>query len=200
MDPRERRRKEFAGLNGLVSRPIIVKKDFKKQKGTGDKDNKSPLLPVSDATMLGPGTQFRLRSMGGSRTQRKQQTSYDPSSLWAVALGFVDYVQWTYKVSLWKVMGSLIAFFLAFVTFFSISIFAVGKIQPNCLHVGTSNFEKSGSYFIDAFQISWTTFSTVVSSSLNWHFDHCESAFTDFVPILCAHIKGVWGNWSKCFE
>lgn len=162
MDPNERRRKEFGGLNGLASRAVKVERNNAKTSNDADAAAASPdKLSFLDAEILGPTTQFRLKSLGGSRTQRRQQYAYNPSNEWVLALGFNAYVQWTYKVTLWKVLGSLVGFFVASVTFFSTVIYLIGIVQPECLYVGSLTFNESGSYFIDAFQISWTTFSTV---------------------------------------
>ena len=166
MDPQARRQKTFAGLKGTTSRPIIVQKEVKHSKASNSKGKHKErnFLPVSDATMLGPGTQFRLsrrvKTLGSSF--KIQTKSYDVSNLPAVALGFTEYVHWTYKATFWEVIGSLTAFYLAFVTLFAILAYVVGRIEPNCLYVGSLNFAESGYYFIDAFQVSWTTFSTVV--------------------------------------
>ncbi|KAG7350714.1 hypothetical protein IV203_010074 [Nitzschia inconspicua] len=160
MDPKERRRKEFAGLNGMASHPVVVKRNserYKEGMGTSYPEAQT----VCGASMLGLGTQFRLKSLGGSRAQRRHQYANDPLNAWALALGFNAYVHWTYKVPLCKVLGSLIAVFLAFVTVFTILVYIFGITEPECLSVGPWDFQNSGSYFIDAFQISWTTFSTV---------------------------------------
>jgi hypothetical protein len=95
-----------------------------------------------------------------STTNLSTKKSYDPTQL---ALGFNNYVHWTYKTSFLRVFASLTAFFLTFVTIFAILIYIVGLLQPKCVYVGSYFFRQGGSYFIDAFAISWTTFSTVVS-------------------------------------
>jgi hypothetical protein len=138
MDPNLRRRKEFG---------------------------KRTLEELADsAQVVGPDIQYRLTSI--RERSIEQEISYDPNKFgFFHQLGFAGYVRWTYTTSFWRVFLSLTLIFYTLVTFFAILIYAVGVIQPQCLYVGTldTNFTSAGGYFIDAFAISWTTFSTVVS-------------------------------------
>jgi hypothetical protein len=76
---------------------------------------------------------------------------------------FSGYIHWTFQTELRYVIYSLTAIFYIFTTIWALVIAGIGWWQPVCLYVGDKNFETSGSNFIDAFAISWTTFSTVVS-------------------------------------
>jgi hypothetical protein len=80
---------------------------------------------------------------------------------------FNDYVCWSLQTSLMMLILSLTAIFFVLTTVWAVLIAGVGWYQPQCLYVGTKTFEEAGSYFIDAYAISWTTFSTVVRCFIN---------------------------------
>jgi hypothetical protein len=75
---------------------------------------------------------------------------------------FTSYIHWSFTTSLLALLSSLTAMFFIFTFFWAVWIAGVGWYQPNCIYVGSENFETGGSYYMDAFAISWTTFSTVV--------------------------------------
>lgn len=76
---------------------------------------------------------------------------------------FNRYVHWSFQTSFQQLVYSLIAIFYVLTLLWGLAIYGVGKYQPNCIYVGDLNFETGGGHFIDAYAISWTTFSTVVS-------------------------------------
>jgi hypothetical protein len=76
----------------------------------------------------------------------------------------------------------LIAIFYLLTALWGIAIYGVGTYQPNCIYVGDFDFETGGGHFIDAYAISWTTFSTVVSNKntsslpiIQARFSHADS-------------------------
>lgn len=77
---------------------------------------------------------------------------------------FNRYVHWTFQTSLAQVLLSLTACFFTLTTLFAACIMGVATWQPKCIYVGDLDFAQGGGYFVDAFTVSWTTFSTVVSS------------------------------------
>jgi hypothetical protein len=157
MDPKLRRRKEFG---------------------------KRIVEDLDDSVEIGPNTQYRLTSISGSGGgQIREKISYDPSKLGCLGqLGFNAYVHWSYRASFFYVVLSLTMIFFAFVTFFGLLIYILGGFQPECFYVGSldKDFQQAGSHFIDAFAISWTTFSTVVSVFLL-----SILAEGDFHPLRC---------------
>ena len=71
-----------------------------------------------------------------------------------------EYLRWTFDHSMWHVMLASYVQFLLLVTLFAIFIRFVDRHQPQCI-VGGSNDAYDNIYFADAFQLSWTTLSTV---------------------------------------
>lgn len=45
---------------------------------------------------------------------------------------------------------------------FALMIMAIGYQRPDCVHVNGQDFGTTGAEFLDAYALSWTTFSTVV--------------------------------------
>ena len=73
------------------------------------------------------------------------------------------YMIWSLKSNLLVVLLSEACAFWTLICIFAVAIYIGGSYQPECLRFPDhKNFEESGSYFIDAWTVSWTTFSTVV--------------------------------------
>jgi hypothetical protein len=69
--------------------------------------------------------------------------------------GFVAFVKWSYLAPFLHVMISLTLLFYMLVTIFAALVYLVGFYQPQCLYVGSFDFQQAGAHFIDAFAISW---------------------------------------------
>ena len=46
---------------------------------------------------------------------------------------------------------------------FGVILMLAGMMNPNCVTIGGDDFNKSTAKLADAFHLSWTTFTTVVS-------------------------------------
>lgn len=74
-----------------------------------------------------------------------------------IATRINDYLRWTFKASFRRVILTIFLTYILFIVAFAIPIWGGGKTNPDCF---SPEFEE-GYFFIDAFQLSWTTFSTV---------------------------------------
>ena len=86
----------------------------------------------------------------------------DPFERFILAQLLNAYVQWSFKTSLPQLLLSLTVLFYIFTLSWAVVLYVFGKYRPSCIYVGSDNFDTGGSYFSDAYQLSWTTFSTVV--------------------------------------
>ena len=73
------------------------------------------------------------------------------------------YLHWTFRTSFLMVMASFAAVFYVFTLIFAALILWSGRNRPECIHVNGISIGNSASKFSDAFFLSWTTFTTVVS-------------------------------------
>ena len=74
-----------------------------------------------------------------------------------------DYLSWAFRTSYLKLLVNFSVVYFLFIVVFAAIYFAVSKQWPMCIN---SNGVKIGDVermFGDCFQLSWTTFSTVVS-------------------------------------
>jgi hypothetical protein len=76
----------------------------------------------------------------------------------ATASAVTNYLTWTFRASFMEVTLALFIFFMALIIIFALVIYWVGSHQPECIAVGPDNFVP---VFADAYQLSWTTLSTV---------------------------------------
>lgn len=65
------------------------------------------------------------------------------------------------------VLLSLAVEFFVLTIVFALVMFIIGSLKPNCIHVNSKDFGGAGDAgfwekFLDAYALSWTTFSTVV--------------------------------------
>lgn len=75
----------------------------------------------------------------------------------------VSYLFWAFRSSFLALFLSAAVWFFMFTLGFAAMIYIAGRNKPECIHVGGYNFdEEGGPYFLDAYALSWTTFSTVV--------------------------------------
>lgn len=82
-----------------------------------------------------------------------------------------SYLHWTFRQSFMAVFLSAAVGFFGLTLFFGLLIFWFGTDRPECIYVDGeifSNYTGSSSYrsFGDAYQLSWNSFATVVSTSL----------------------------------
>ena len=85
-----------------------------------------------------------------------QTQAVEPGSL-------TRYLIWSLRSHFVVVLLSELLAFWALTSIFALCIYAGAQYQPQCLvFPDGGNFEENGSYFLDAFAVSWTTFATVV--------------------------------------
>jgi hypothetical protein len=76
----------------------------------------------------------------------------------------VSYLFWAFRSSFLALFLSATAWFFIYTVCFAIIIYIIGRRTPECITVAGGNFDREGGpYFMDAYALSWTTFSTVVS-------------------------------------
>ena len=63
-----------------------------------------------------------------------------------------------FRSSFGEVFLTALVWFISFTSFFSVILFLLGRAHPTCIHVNEKDF--SGN-FMDAYALSWTTFTTV---------------------------------------
>jgi hypothetical protein len=78
-------------------------------------------------------------------------------------MSIVQYLNWAFRSSFLAVVLSATAAFFVFTIFFALIILGIGLYRPDCVHVNGQDFGTTGANFLDAYALSWTTFSTVVS-------------------------------------
>jgi hypothetical protein len=79
-------------------------------------------------------------------------------------LSLAMYLHWMFRVNFFFLFTLSCVVFFALTIFFAGLIIWAGRMDPQCVRVGGEEFESSGAAFADAFALSWTTFSTVVST------------------------------------
>ena len=73
------------------------------------------------------------------------------------------YLHWMFRVNFFILFSLSCFFFFGMVIFFSAFIVIAGTIDSDCVRIGSKSFGEADSPFADAFALSWTTLSTVVS-------------------------------------
>ena len=80
----------------------------------------------------------------------------------------IRYLNWAFRHSFTVVVISMAGLFFVWTAFFAAIIYAIGMQKPNCIHVNGIDFganeTSAGERVLDAYALSWTTFSTVVST------------------------------------
>jgi hypothetical protein len=74
------------------------------------------------------------------------------------ATAIYKYMNWTYRSSFCLAILSSYVLYLLLMVLFALCIYGSGRIQPECIFVGSDNFTE---HFMDAMHLSWTTLSTV---------------------------------------
>jgi Ion channel len=136
-----------------------------------NKNSNSNLENISDGnqsqTPLEGRPQYRIRSINSDEDQFR----YHPiirgiAWLFDTHQNFIsnassDYLRWAFTVSFLRLALSIFVHFLLLALFFAILIYGIAQNQPNCIYAGATDFDDAGSDYVDAFQLSWTTLSTV---------------------------------------
>lgn len=73
----------------------------------------------------------------------------------------VRYLNWTFRTSFFMVSLSACAAHFAITLLFAAAMVVIGHSKPDCIQVAGQPFSTTGG-FLDAYALSWTTFSTVV--------------------------------------
>jgi Ion channel len=115
----------------------------------------------SDAMEIGPKhahahtePEYRLKSKQSANFFADDQ-SYNPRSYVAY------YLRWAFQASFPGVILSAYVCFLVLVISFALAIYGIGRLQPECfVMTNGDDYGESGKTFVDAFSLSWTTFST----------------------------------------
>ena len=74
------------------------------------------------------------------------------------------YLHWMFRVNFLFLFCVMCVMFFVLVMFFAALIIIAGELDNECVRIGGAPFGEVDSEFADAFALSWTTFSTVVSS------------------------------------
>lgn len=75
------------------------------------------------------------------------------------------FLAWAFRSSFWQVILVFLMAYMTLILIFTALIFADGKFKPYCIGpegVMDDNAKSGHIVFVDAFALSWTTFSTVV--------------------------------------
>ena len=83
---------------------------------------------------------------------------YNPS------VASMKYVNWTFTVTSPILFLHILFFYLVFTFLFALLLLWVGKVYPKCITVDGAPLSDSPNALADSFALSWTTFSTVVST------------------------------------
>jgi len=77
-------------------------------------------------------------------------------------VGFVNkLLYWSFRKNLVLVCMLAAFFFFAWTFFFALLLYLIGHRNPKCIHVNGKDFDETTAKFMDAFALSWTTFTTV---------------------------------------
>lgn len=93
------------------------------------------------------------------------------------------YLHWMFRVNFMFLFGVMCVTFFVLVMIFAALIVIAGTSHADCVRVGGKPFGESGSEFGDAFGLSWTTFSTVVSRSTNEETSNCRLSWIRFAAV-----------------
>ena len=74
----------------------------------------------------------------------------------------IKYFHWTFRSSFSAVFCSGAIAFFGLTLLFAVLIYFSGMNKQSCIHVNGVDFGTTGANFMDAYALSWTTFSTVV--------------------------------------
>lgn len=95
------------------------------------------------------GERYRIRAIDHDRTW------FDHTSEHLVIAWLTNYFKWTFRASFFKVILSACVLYILNIFVFAIVVYIAMSKKPQCI-IGTEEL-----FFIDAYHLSWTTFSTV---------------------------------------
>ena len=81
----------------------------------------------------------------------------------------VTYLSWSFRTSFSVLMLTLIVWFLGLIVMFTFLLMLIGKFEPQCFQ---PNFNQANTPFADAYALSWTTFTTVVSQFIDLEYEN----------------------------
>ena len=149
MELRRRRYRKSRGGNSGVGEGVVEKSSNLKNDDTGHDDNKPTGICNKCLARIGNLlTELTIFVL----SQSKQNYS----------VGFVNkFLYWTFRKNFFIVLLAAACSFYLFTVTFAVFIYLIGKSNPKCIHVNGVDFDETRTQFIDAFALSWTTFSTV---------------------------------------
>jgi hypothetical protein len=84
------------------------------------------------------------------------------NSSWTVASFVTGYLNWTFRVSFKRLLLNFFVSFWVATIFWSLLILGIAELRPECMQVGEVAPDSTNTHlWIDAYTLSWTTFSTV---------------------------------------
>jgi hypothetical protein len=167
-EPQSRRRRGIRKIIKAILKPFRPKKESpqntqtrtKKTNGNRQISRRTISVPIGD------DTQYQIRSIDEYKG-KGLASIYDDRQDRGWLCGFsaekmvTSYLFWAFRSSFLAVLVSAAVWF-GWITFsFGGVLFALARLHPNCMSVAGENF--SGQ-FMDAYSLSWTTFTTVVRS------------------------------------
>ena len=120
---------------------------------------------------------FRLRSVTGGTFNTRRKPFWLCLKPMQYSSWISGYLRWTFRASFGKVAWTSFMLYFSLILFFAACIQLVGEYQPQCF-VANEGF-RSGKHFMDAFQLSWTTLSTVGYGVISSQVDHGVEDKTD---------------------
>lgn len=75
-------------------------------------------------------------------------------------------LHWMFRVNFFVLFSLSCVIFFGLVIIFSAFIILAGTLESDCVRIGGKSFGESDAAFANAFTLSWTTLSTVVSGDL----------------------------------
>ena len=74
----------------------------------------------------------------------------------------IKYLNWAFRNSFMAFIMSAAIFYYVWCIWFALLILGSGLHKPECISADGLNFKEAGSFFANAFSLSWQTFSTTV--------------------------------------
>lgn len=206
-EPQSRRRRGIRKIIKTVLKPFRPKKDPSKNPRTKTRTKRAigSNKAISRRTIsvpMGDDTQYQIRSIDEYKGKGMEKL-YDDRQNSGWLCGFsaermvTSYLFWAFRSNFIAVLVSAAVWF-GWITFsFGTLLYLFAGWHPNCMSVAGEDF--SGQ-FMDAYSLSWTTFTTVVRSS--YLFGNIHYKF--FVPFahgfnlfsISLLISGLWSCFS----
>jgi hypothetical protein len=116
--------------------------------------------PVNDDRNFGFSKDFYEQIMAEDQEKACGCMGFNPNQL------VVSYLFWAFRSSFMALFLSAALWFCTLTVTFALVFYGIGMSKPQCIHVEGASFNgEGGAAFMDAYTLSWTTFSTVVSHS-----------------------------------